>query len=614
MKLFQYLAQKGRDLQGLRDHREGALRTVIQLSPSGELRSQTTYVAKEAPTAPVPQPPPGANLLFATAVANWAYTMGTVVQGEPDDRTREKHRLFMQLLADLDSDPRSSGPEIRAVRAYLTNFELPRPPKGLESTLVAFHVDGRDSRWWLKPGVVARHHTRMASQQAEKGQDVRGTCACCGEPNQPIARVWPQSIYGVLASRNDETLEGHGWTGVRGQSYGIFYCTACAEAVVNGYTALCQSSASHYHRTPDIRMLWWTPDAQVDLWGLLTQALSPSLSMDARTAAMKSLQEAGPTVFALLQKNMSRVAIRAWGEADGAQVASRVAAFVHRLPMARVDPTLVLPEQKKRPKKGKKTAETSDDPDAYLGWILPYALCPRGEDRAKGAPEMTRWAECLLVRIILGTSIPEREIRRIRAECDLDSGGLDLAPSWQTRHRTLFRHRRDFLTWVYESRGDTVPRSLLPPQLSEEPADGDSIPSYFDSYPPGLRPGEGQFAEYVGRAFARACQAQRRKSPRIQRSIEDQLVPGAQGKPSDLVLLIHKHGVYTPNGGGQQPIPLIKRMLARAHENASGLTRLRPPAVALLLSAYWREYGRIQAESRARRASSTADSSEENPE
>lgn len=608
MKLFQYLARKGRDLQGLRDHREGTLRTVIQLRPSGELLSQTTYAAKEAPTAPVPQAPPGANLLFATAVANWAYTMGTVVQGEPDDRTREKHRLFLQLLASLD------GPEVQAIRTYLSSAELPRPPKGLESTLVVFSVLGHNPRWWLKPSVVARHHARMTSQQAEKGQDVRGTCACCGEPDQPIARVWPQSpVYGVLASRNDETLEGHGWTGARGQSYGIFYCTACAEAVVNGYTALCQANG-HYHRTPDIRMLWWTPDAQVDLWGLLTQALSPSLSMDVRTAAMKSLQEAGPTVFALLQKNMSRVAIRAWGEADGAQVASRVAAFVHRLPMARVDPTLVLPEQKKRPKKGKKTAETSDDPDAYLGWILPYALCPRGEDRAKGAPEMTRWAERLLARIILGTPLPERDIRQIQKECDQDSGGLDLAPSWQTRHRTLFRHRRDFLTWVYESRGDTVPRSLLLPKLSEESADSDSIPSYFDSYPPGLRPGEGQFAEYIGRAFARACQAQRRKSPRIQRGIEDQLVPGAQGDPQHLVRLVHKHGVYALDGGGQQLTPLIKRMLARAHENAPGLTRLRPPAAALLLNAYWREYGRIQAEVRARRASSTVDSPEENSE
>lgn len=251
---------------------------------------------------------------------------------------------------------------------------------------ICFEVEGHP-QWWLSPVVQAAHRDRL---NEASGEIVRGTCSMCGAEDVVLARLIRKTRIGSLCSFKEAAWSAYG----REQAYNVPTCQDCGEAITQGHDALL---ADHdvTNRQGDRYFLWWSDQPGTTLWATLEAALDtrdPShpdaTPPEARAAALALLEGMPRTYLGIFEPMMGRCAARRFHVIEPGTVAERVRRWlsVGGAPL----------------------------------WLTAKAFRPRKRDEEKeekgGQPDAAyiRWYERLVLTLVCGEPLPERDAREIR--------------------------------------------------------------------------------------------------------------------------------------------------------------------------------------------------------
>jgi len=367
---------------------------------------------------------------------------------------------------------------------------------------VIIEVEGYE-KWWLTPEVLAFHHQRLAEKYSEPtpSGEVCSICATEQTTEVPFARLFPPSTHlkAGLISFSSPYWCAYG----RKEGANTPTCLNCAVNIKQGLDAILSSRGTcQFYGPSDAKtehyMLWWSSDPDAaQPWDLL-EALYPRAEVGEDG---KKKQPEAPDIerilaqftdgyFALLERDMGRIALRRFQTVSAAPLRQRIRAWVET---CRISPWRMVQAVGHSP--------YEDDPadipaydEVYLALIMGDILSPC---------RLFDWS---------------------------DNIALTLTPTNITSRRV------DFLTWMSRFHPTNKEINMAKKKLTDEDFGYDLAPNTFQP--------RQQCAFYLGWAFNMVTYSYYRDNPKAPGL--DRLYVHAAAHPATLLSVLHTYGTPSP--------------------------------------------------------------------
>lgn len=333
-------------------------------------------------------------------VDNSAYVLGIGRDGDKEDRVRQQHQAFVNLIAKCAQETREPG--IEAVYHFLTTFshtELALPDGFDAAENITFDVDG------MYPMQVASVQLFWAREASSSDTDAAPQqCLVCGQ-TRPIATMLPTLIKGIpggqptgmaLVSANAKAFESYGLelTAVSP------ICEECALPICNALNRLL-SDADTRLRTPNLAYVFWTREPTGTPWGNLLSEANPDDVRGFLTSAYRgkahlaATLDVTPFYAATLSAANARVIVRDWIETTLENAQSNLRRYFQM----------------------QRLKDNSGEDRYFPLWQLLAATKNANSRREEAAPQV---GQALMHTALRGDPLPEwllyQVVRRMRAE------------------------------------------------------------------------------------------------------------------------------------------------------------------------------------------------------